>query len=262
MAKWFHVCRSTHERCNKRSNGSFFKPTRLLYIKPKIIRLVEGHNLKPTAAYATLSHCWGSDPIELRYSLTTTRAEEFRSGILMRKLAPNFIDAIHVARQLSIDYLWIDCLCIIQDSAEDWLNEAGLMTEVYKNSSVTIAATAFGDGKAGLFIYRDPNVTDPVQCYLQDAITYSQSHQNPKGAWYLLMDAINPWTTIESSPLMRRAWVLQERLLSTRIIHFFHEQIYWECSDLCACESQPSGFLSDSPKSVLQAYRNGMVSVP
>ncbi len=34
---------------------------------------------------------------------------------------------MYISMRLGISYLWIDSLCILQDSAEDWLREVALM---------------------------------------------------------------------------------------------------------------------------------------
>ncbi|KAL2056905.1 hypothetical protein ABVK25_002644 [Lepraria finkii] len=46
-----------------------------------------------------------------------------------------------------------------------------------------------------------------------------------------------------ASPLITRAWVLQERLLSPRTVSLGPEQVYWECLKCGADEKDPSGFL-------------------
>jgi hypothetical protein len=46
-----------------------------------------------------------------------------------------------IARYLEFDYIWIDCLCIVQDDREDWNREAARMAKVYSNASLTIAAS-------------------------------------------------------------------------------------------------------------------------
>jgi hypothetical protein len=50
-----------------------------------------------------------------------------------------------IARYLEFDYLWIDCLCILQDDREDWNREAARMADVYSNAALTIAASRSPD---------------------------------------------------------------------------------------------------------------------
>lgn len=54
----------------------------------------------------------------------------------------NFRDAVKLTRLLGIRYLWIDPLCILQDSKEDWEREGLKINDVYKYSYVTVAATS------------------------------------------------------------------------------------------------------------------------
>jgi len=42
-------------------------------------------------------------------------------------------------------------------------------------------------------------------------------------------------------PLNQRAWVLQERVLSPRVLHFDRRQLFWECRQFVACETYHQG---------------------
>jgi hypothetical protein len=46
-------------------------------------------------------------------------------------------------------------------------------------------------------------------------------------------------------PILSRAWVFQERLLSRRLVHFTRYEIFFECSEqnegLCECQNAPGG---------------------
>ncbi|KAH7071610.1 hypothetical protein FB567DRAFT_612195 [Paraphoma chrysanthemicola] len=43
------------------------------------------------------------------------------------------------------------------------------------------------------------------------------------------------------APISQRAWVIQERFLSPRVLHFTSDQMFWECSNKYACETFPKG---------------------
>jgi hypothetical protein len=49
----------------------------------------------------------------------------------------------------------------------------------------------------------------------------------------------------EITRLLKRGWVFQERMLSPRILHFTRDQVYWECSQICASELYPAGLLRE-----------------
>ncbi|KAK3938827.1 hypothetical protein QBC46DRAFT_355590 [Diplogelasinospora grovesii] len=54
------------------------------------------------------------------------------------------------------------------------------------------------------------------------------------------------WGDVEvsNSPLDKRGWVLQERLLSPRNVHFCRNEVFWECCEATLCESFPRQYIS------------------
>jgi hypothetical protein len=104
-------CRESHIHC--RSDTTPLLPTRILYVgdpnKPPSLLCTKGE----TGDYIALSHCWGSAQT---LTTTTTNLEERQNGIVWQALPKTFRDAIRVTRELGFDYIWIDSLCILQDS--------------------------------------------------------------------------------------------------------------------------------------------------
>ena len=66
--------------------------------------------------YVSLSHCWGSGQY---FHLTTGAIDQMKTGISKSLLSKTFNDAIRAMLELGVKYLWIDTLCIIQDSKSD-----------------------------------------------------------------------------------------------------------------------------------------------
>ncbi len=131
-ASWLAACRSDHEQC--RAKDVSFQPTRLLYLGDKdqeIIRLVE--NEASCTAYAALSHRWSDETQQVRLELHNM-AHRKQDGIRLSEFPPMMQDAISVLRRLSIFYVWIDCMCIIQDDKDVWRREAATMALVYANA--------------------------------------------------------------------------------------------------------------------------------
>jgi hypothetical protein len=184
-------------------------PTRLLALGEGVLRLVT-KTVWDTAyrpQYATLSHCWGGIDF---LKLTTTTLELFKKSIPLEQLTKTFRDTIAVVRKLGIPYLWIDSLCIIQDSSEDWETEATLMSSVYGSSTITIAAAGAVNGRSGLFLQSEGyvwkvHIEVPTDSGLQ--------------GWDFFTPG-NYETSVSKSALRKRAWVLQEILLSPRILYF------------------------------------------
>lgn len=139
--------------------------------------------------------------------------------------------------------------CIFQDNVDDWARESGLMKDVYSHAQFTIAATAAENGREGLFFERKYPRLAPVQVVVSwkaDPIPASSGAESTflfEPGTYSLSDAEGELTDIDSAPLNARAWVVQERYLSTRIMHF-GEVLYWECPELLASELYPAGIPS------------------
>ena len=179
--------------------------------------------------WATLSHCWG---LSTTIRLTAATLDEKLEGIPMGSLSRNFRDAIIVSRILGIRYIWIDSLCIIQDSVEDWLRESAKMGDIYKYSLITIAATNAEDSAAGFLRER----TSEVRCHL--GVEHNRKipvYIRPRIEWYCFADIVGPLT--------QRAWVLQERLLTARTLHFGGQQMMWQCKTRTLAE----GFRDTDP---------------
>lgn len=216
---WLRKCSQTHTRCGVRYDYGF-KPTRLIEVghKGKHPRLVHTTGSSPNAGeYLALSHCWG---VEMPSIAKTTEATLSRnlSRIRTKKLPRTFQDAIIVTRRLGFKYLWIDSLCIIQDSHEDWQLESALMGKVYSHCYCTLAAAASTDCHGGLF---------PKHSELAILGTEMSDPLHPA---VLLKPTYDGWDEIFSqSPLNSRGWTLQERELSPRIIYFTKHTMLFEC---------------------------------
>jgi len=153
----------------------------------------------------------------------------FTIQIPSEALTQTFMDAIWVAQTLGMDYIWIDSLCIIQDSPDDWAIESAKMGDVYGNSYLNIAATRAADGSQGLFrIEHD---------HRNQSFRASPSTQGRNKMTYHSVPLLLYQHSMLEAPLSRRAWVVQERLLSRRTVHFTSSGIFWECMQSNACEA-------------------------
>ncbi|KAJ2989381.1 hypothetical protein NUW58_g3494 [Xylaria curta] len=180
--------------------------------------------------------------------LTTENRLHFYVKVL--NLPKTFEDAVEVTQRLGVRYLWIDSLCIIQDDTTDWAREAAVMYDVYKNAWCNLSATAARNSNGGLFWNRGRHslVGQLVVNTSEKSVSDSRRQAtdslaaNPKALLLLEDDLVV--SGVERSPLQGRAWVLQERFLSRRVLHFAENQIFWECNQKCACEMFPDGILN------------------
>lgn len=203
---------------------------------------MESRDINKENTYIALSHCWGE------YNLVTTKKVTY-AGRMIRiewtDLSAVFQNAIFVARRLGVRYIWIDSLCIIQDSQDDWELESSRMGQIYANAYLTIAATGSFDGTASflnatrslsaLSISKLDSTFEDLQdgrvqvrrslydgCRLLDDYTFFPSH-----------------TLDCQGPLMQRAWAWQERIISRRVIQYTTSEVKWQCTMVRACECDP-----------------------
>ncbi|KAK4442856.1 heterokaryon incompatibility protein-domain-containing protein [Podospora aff. communis PSN243] len=247
MERWVSNCDAHHGKC-RLSRDTSWLPTRLIDVgdDDDNIRLCLSRSLPAGTQYISLSHCWGKTQI---IRCLTANIGQLMHLVPFSSLSNTFRDAIHITRRLgsklNIRHVWIDSLCIVQDSPDDWLVEASRMGDVYGNAWCNIAATASTDGPGGCFRTRDPILPLPVTI---PSPTWASLPQGP----YHAFDVDNMKRSVSHAPLNTRGWVVQERLLSPRIIHFAADQIYWECLTQDASEAFPSGM----PRQVVGRFKD------
>jgi hypothetical protein len=141
-----------------------------------------------------------------------------------------FQDAVLITRRLKIKYLWIDSLCIIQDSLEDWAREAARMGDIYRHAFLTLFAFDSKDCHEGILVERSPG--SPIDTgNLHDDERSLKVPSKPESK-------LAKMAVLKSSPLCKRGWVLQERLLLPRILYYSIEEFFWEYLACIARESE------------------------
>ena len=112
------------------------------------------------------------------------------------------------------------------------------MSKVFAYSALTIAATASHDVHGGLYRDRDPAKVNGIDI----AIRWPRLNTYSLGVQVYHIGLWSPWgSLLEHSPLARRGWAFQERLLPSRTLHFADGQVYWECFNHSASERYPGG---------------------
>lgn len=247
---WLDECLRSHNHCAAQPLSGFV-PTRLLELcfsdGQLVFRLVPGSKLEPGERYATLSHCWGTGPAEEKLRLLEKTERMLKDGMPVGILPKLFRQAFEIIAKLEIHYLWIDRLCIIQDSDQDWRTEAATMQTVYRNGFLNIAALGAKDDQDGCFFDRDPMLVAPT------VLSLSSDNRGPTQLYRLEAEDDSWHSTFEGEPLLSRAWVLQERVLAARNLYFGRKQVFWECCESNHCETFPKTTLVKSPASSKRA---------
>jgi hypothetical protein len=222
LREWLRWCDKSHD-CNKHQDGSIpALPTRLLYVgdpdgpdyNPDALRLYHSTQIE-RIKFVALSHCWGklAEEHKRRFCTTDNNIKARLEKFSFSNLPKTFQDAVQVTRELGIQYLWIDSLCIVQGNVEDWRREAGRMEGVFASAYCTISATSAANSNAG-FLKRNGS-TEYV--LVQDAFGKQ---------FYICTDIDDFDRDVGDARLNTRAWVMQEMVLARRTIHFSANQIY------------------------------------
>ncbi len=209
-------------------NDESLLPTRVLdlgdlKVLNSDLRLVEG--LGRRGHYCTLSYRWGG----FQEFLTEKGSYESRLDcIKFLELPKLFQEAVLVTRRIGVRYLWIDALCIIQGSKEDWEREVVKMADVYRNCQLRIAATAASNPTQSFYPPK-PIVTSVRVAHLEDQAggnDFQGGNETSKKCFITLPKYYA--RDVDDALLNTRAWVLQERLLAPNTIHFCEDHIYLE----------------------------------
>jgi hypothetical protein len=86
----------------------------------------------------SLGRCWGQ---RRPTALLTTSEIEMKAGINTSILLQTFRNTIHTTWLHCVHCIWVNSLCILQDSAEVWQGKAAMMGDVYRFACLKIMAT-------------------------------------------------------------------------------------------------------------------------
>ncbi|KAK3361745.1 heterokaryon incompatibility protein-domain-containing protein [Lasiosphaeria ovina] len=246
IGEWFETCSTKHVGCRDVGDDAPELPSRYLDIGPgtgedgrqshvaRVITASPGER----GSYACLSHCWGGS----RHVCTLNRETEgrFSAGIPADLLPPVFVSAIAACRRLGISRIWIDSLCILQDSVEDWQRESPKMGQYYSQCEICIAATSSASSNAGFELHatRPSAVRSSAPAGPRSQRRFSLLMQPADQAQPPphFVQAQKTDTTVRDFPLLTRGWVLQERWLAPRVLHFGKQEVVFECAETTACE--------------------------
>lgn len=227
---WLDSCSKNHTECRQESPGTL--PTRVIDVGPaddsQDPKLVVTAGESPP--YVILSHCWGKpakSQVPRNARTLSGNLQDMQSAIPLSTLPQNFQDATATVRALGLRYLWIDALCIVQDSKRDWELEAARMGDYYGSAYITLVATSARSSIDG-FLTRSPwpwpSVTLPY-C-IEEA---PSEHPNICFRYQPELSKYTRTNAIDNSTWDSRGWTLQERVLSNRTLHFAQGRLFWEC---------------------------------
>ncbi|KAI8634002.1 HET-domain-containing protein [Xylariaceae sp. FL1651] len=223
LRRWYDTCLRNHgTTCDQ---PSWLTPKR---VWPNDLRLVDVTQYcivdMPTACqYFTLSYVWGPEQDPLRMTTENLVSLQSPGALSSHNLPQTVQDALWLTREMGVNYLWVDRLCVVQDSDVDKAIQLPQMDLVYSSADLTIVAasgTAL-DGLAGL--NSTPRAIDQHIARVAENLS--------------LMDVLWLDAAYEACAWRTRGWTFQEGLCSRRSLVITMDQVYWSCETAKCCES-------------------------
>ncbi|PNP61080.1 hypothetical protein FNYG_14168 [Fusarium nygamai] len=201
-------------------------PSRLIRVGDsdcKTLRL-EDTKTAQFVSYAALSYCWG-DTGQNRFKTEKETLAMRKQGFDYTQLPNTLRDAVKVARALDLEYLWVDALCIVQDSKEDKGKEISKMWQIYQNATIVISAALASHSNQGFLHERDLK-----SCYLSTwAIPWHRVDNEGNRFEEFAFCAEGEIRRVRKEPIDSRAWTFQENKLAKRVLRFGSSQMIWRC---------------------------------
>lgn len=227
---WLNNCLRNHAPCRV-LQGDGRLPRRVINISnPDLLYMEDGQDRK--ADYVTLSYKWGDCK---KYNTTSLNLQQHQKEIPFHKLPLTFREAVDVARALGFQWLWIDALCIVQDSDAEKAAEINRMHQIFRSSALTLFAAAGDNADAGLSSRRDPRQAKPCMLELRNTVPLGNNER--VDSLVLLKD----WHAgLCDKPLYDRAWVLQEEMFASRHLVFSPKLLGFRCFCGTSNEGEPN----------------------
>ncbi|KAF2121176.1 heterokaryon incompatibility protein-domain-containing protein [Lophiotrema nucula] len=222
---WLQQCKLGHPQCGP--NVPTELPSRLVGLVSSgdslSARLCLSEGSKGN--YLALSYCWGGPQ---KYATTLGCIDEYKEQLPYEHLPATIRDAIKVTHSLGHRYIWIDALCIVQDSPADLNKELPKMKQTYQNADLTISV-ACADVCTEGFLNPQYNGFFRLPVQLDESTSGN----------ILMNDQTSTWARGRGSPepLNQRAWTLQESLLSKRLLIFPKRGIFYRCRAGCRSDN-------------------------
>ncbi|KAH7397014.1 heterokaryon incompatibility protein-domain-containing protein [Phaeosphaeria sp. MPI-PUGE-AT-0046c] len=263
VKSWIDLCQNRHrgpcslqpgylrERFCRMLSHAYFGVIDVLNMQ--LTELPMGDSLDPAftfPVYVALSYVWGDAP-SYKTTLDKIMQHRMHGGLdrVLRDLPKVVQDSIDLVRRLGMQYLWVDALCIVQDSARSWSLNAYNMDLIYGCAAFTICAADGSSASTGLLAMNENTGTGRKS---QDIASCTPDIR--------LIVSRPPAMFIRSSKWNTRAWTFQERLLSRRCLIFTGNRVFFQChstgmSEDIYADREGAGWSLDFMDAPLQIFR-------
>jgi hypothetical protein len=229
---WIETCLAEHPACRDFQTSTVDchqRPTRVLEVTGDKTVKLRCNMANTQYDYLALSHMWGANH-KSQIRLLTSNLDAFQTNIPWDQCSNIYQEAIRITHGLGHKYIWIDSLCIIQDSDTDWAHEARRMAIVYGNCTCNITYL-FPPSSTPQQTRDDPRTWNPCRLRAATATEAGVYIQHPMSRWIESFSTEqHGWLVQRDWPLFTRAWTFQEYLLSPRTLLCGHVNLMFQCT--------------------------------
>lgn len=214
--KWLDSCEEYYRRRNHNDRTHALDLLDVhdstLELNSRVIDVVRGRIVQAprSCRYVALSYVWGE---KKRTVLSAENEEDLRKdrALALDMCHRTIWDAMVLCKAIGERYLWVDSLCIVQDTAEKHA-QIQYMEEIYRGAVLTIAAAAGADADAGL-----PGMP-------------GTRRENQRMMESALISGLQDFNANVNNPTWNgREWTYQERILSRRLVFFTEGHMFFHC---------------------------------
>ena len=215
---WLVQCETNHGFACRWHQAELCAGLRLIDVESQSIMSAN----KGRFRYVALSYVWGIQQARTECLRLDNMASADKPGFLNTlKLPVTISAAMEVVKGMGERYLWCEALCIIQDDPKDVQRYIPDMARIYQNAVLTIVAAYGENADSGLpGVGHCKRTIKKLSCQIHGFELTSTFDGSPDLSKHPL----------SASKWCKRAWTMQERLLSRRCLIFTRNQVYWECS--------------------------------
>lgn len=224
VKRWLALCKRAHgDACESvwwRGNGDDALPPFVRMLDVMQMSLIQAPS---DCCYVALSYVWGTAGDSYWTTKANMDSRTKPAGLDLSVLPATIVDAVHVTRALGERYLWVDALCIIQDSSDDKGNQIRAMELIYSGAFLTIVAAGGESAHARL-----PGLSMGSRTLHQHIEVIQDLHLTTPLLSLREASMQSAWAT--------RGWTYQELVISRRRLFFTNQQVYFECAKDIWCE--------------------------
>ncbi|KAL8863324.1 MAG: hypothetical protein Q9178_000004 [Gyalolechia marmorata] len=190
--------------------------------------------------YIALSYVWGGVET-LRNTKSINTRLEVTGALLesMHHLPRTIKDAMLLVKKLGERYLWVDSLCIVQDDENDRRTQIPAMNQIYSSATLTIVAASGDNADSGLAGMSG------------DARNFKQHTEKVQDV-YLTNCTRGFAQAVDDSVWNTRAWTLQERIMSPRVLFVAKDRCYFACKH---CQNVVTESTDNPEESLLRKHK-------